>query len=179
MNAELDRRLPANRNLPARDKAQRARDRKLAALGIVADRQPAVEALPTTAAGWYAYAHKHGCTKLGQGASRKTYALDADRVIKIDYAMLNQGGWQGQCNSEAARWQNASEEIRPFLAPVLESGDGWVIMARAKTVISTFGPEVSRTISHDLGTTTGIGDLHGGNIGYFGNGIFKIIDYAL
>jgi hypothetical protein len=144
---------------------------------------PAVRAeaeVPATAQGWYDYVHSHRCTKLGEGASRKAYALDATRVIKIDKAALGQNDrFNGQCASEVARWNTSSPEIRECLATLLDSGNGWVIMERAQSTLHTFDGRTQDTISRDLGQATRIGDLHGANIGYFGKGRFKIIDYAL
>lgn len=119
---------------------------------------------------------------LGQGASRDVYKLDATRVIKIE-RHVDANAWHGinQCNRERAYWDNANEEQRKYLATILESGDGWVIMERAKNTLSGIcnDKELSRTICTDFSRTIGMNDLHAHNIGYFGNGIFKIIDYAL
>ena len=111
--------------------------------------------------------------ELGRGAGRTVWALDAKRVIKIDT-----GGWE-QCNSESLRWIRADAQTRTLLGEIYESGDGWIIMERARGVIRQFGDLVTTTVSRDLRKATGFNDLHGNNIGYFGNGIFKILDYAL
>jgi predicted unusual protein kinase regulating ubiquinone biosynthesis (AarF/ABC1/UbiB family) len=82
-------------------------------------------------------------------------------------------------------WDTATPEQRQFLATILDSGKGWVIMERARFTLDKLGqPVVATTISTDLSrqlTSAGrfVGDLHGGNIGYFPDGRFKVLDYAL
>lgn len=127
-----------------------------------------------TKADWKRFITQEGLQELGRGASRATFALSDTEVIKYDY-----NHWV-QCNSEAAAWETANEELRSMLGRVIASGDGWIVMERAKMTLGHMRMGAAETtISSDLRKATGIGDLHAANIGYFGRGIFKIIDYAL
>lgn len=130
---------------------------------------------------WNDFVHANGLRKLGEGVSRKVYALSETTVIKIDKGVLNgfNDGFQAQCASEVNVWNNASEEQREYLAAIIDSGKGWIIAERALQTVSQMLGEGGREIGHTLTTETGIRDLHIHNIGYFGKGRFKIIDYAL
>lgn len=136
---------------------------------------PAVPQNPRTKADWAAYVAAKGLKLLGQGVSRRAYALDNNRVLKIEYGA---GAFGQQCAAEVRCFQQASENVKPFLAAILDYGDGWTIMERAQCTLREFGGQTDK-ISHDLSRQTRIGDLHAANIGYFGKGQFKILDYAL
>lgn len=131
---------------------------------------------PRTLVEWEAYIQAKGLRMLGKGVSRKVYALDENRVIKITY---RNDFHEDACGKETAAWQCASDEQRQYLAAVLDSGKDWLIMERAKKVLESFGNETSTIITQDLHETTGFRDLHSKNIGYFGAGRFKCIDYAV
>lgn len=125
----------------------------------------------------HAYAHKMGWKKLGQGASRKVYDMGNNKVIKINYNVVQHGD---QCKSEVKVWETASDKVKPYLAAIVDFGDGWTIMEKAESVAADmFDYELGYKIGRDLRKVTNIGDLHPHNIGYFGAGQFKIIDYAL
>jgi len=120
---------------------------------------------------WKRYIKDNHLPHLGAGIARTTYALDDKRVIKI----CIDGTWQSE--KEVERWTNATEEQRQFLAPILEYGKGWTIMMRATMTLDQFGGQAN-IISTDLSRATKVPDLHGGNIGYFPDGRFRIIDYG-
>jgi hypothetical protein len=131
--------------------------------------------LPATLDGWRAWAKDK--LLLGMGASRAVYAIDDKRVVKI-----NSGGnnW-GDCASEAQYFNNADAETRECLATIYACGDGWLVMERAKSTLHAFtnDPKTTSTITSDLKSVVkNVGDLHPANIGYFGKGRFKVIDYA-
>lgn len=166
------------RNMPRRVLAQAimARNAHVAvAAPIQVEREVCVEN-PSTRAEWMQYAKVKGLRQLGQGASRTAYALDANWVIKVQTHNVD-GINGGQCAAEAKAWLSASAERKQYLATIREYGQGWCIMERAKMTLEAFGG-MTRTVSDDLRETTGIADLHSRNIGYFGGGKFKIIDYG-
>lgn len=137
-----------------------------------------------TAMDWYQFAKKNNLRKLGQGASRKCYDLGDGRVVKVNYHGNQIGAtdfrFGDQCAKEARVFANASEEKKVFLATILDSGDGWVIMEKARGIAPDFvSMEFASRIGEEITVATGIHDLHPYNIGYFGCGQFKILDYAL
>jgi hypothetical protein len=133
---------------------------------------------PQTKEEWITYIAQKGLQELGRGASRKVYALDETRVIKIEYAPF---AGQSQCENEVRFYNSATEAQKKVLAHIHESGRGWEIMERARNIIGKMGMghEACRMIRHDLQTITNVRDLHENNIGYFGAGMFKILDYGL
>lgn len=134
---------------------------------------------PQTLADWYKYIQAHGLQKLGNGVSRTAYALSDTKVIKVE-ALNAHGQFDAQCASEKARWDGASADERRYLAEIYDAGKGWIVMERATKVLKNFDVETSGLVCRDLRTTTRIGDLHPGNIGYFAKtASFKVIDYAL
>lgn len=134
---------------------------------------------PRTKVEWVQYIAQKGLRKLGQGASRTTYALDDKRVIKIEHALWGNG--VSQCEAEVKMWNQATPAQREVLAEIFDSGKGWEVMERAKMTCSEMGMGhgAFRTITTDIGASTGVRDLHEANVAYFGNGRFKVIDYGI
>lgn len=123
------------------------------------------------------WVHTKGFKKLGQGASRKCYDMGNGKVVKINHNTVRFGD---QCAKEVRVWKNSDEKTRQYLAPILEWGEGWVIMEKAQDTAEhlvniAFGYQIGREIMQ----ATMIRDLHPANIGYFGCGVFKVLDYAL
>lgn len=146
-----------------------------------AARRANVAAMPAmnTKAYWMRFAVDNALRELGRGASRTVYALDDNRVLKIEHALF---GGRSQCEHEANFYKNADENVRSYLAAVLESGSGWSIMERGKsTVREMFGRDAiaCETLCTTIASEVRVGDLHAANIAYFGAGKFKIIDYGL
>lgn len=123
------------------------------------------------------YAHAHGWKKLGEGASRKCYDMGNGKVVKLNHNTIRFGD---QCAKEVRRWNNADANKRQYLAPILAHGNGWVIMEKAQgTAYELLRGDFAYQIGRELSQATGFNDLHPANLGYFGCGVFKILDYAL
>jgi len=131
---------------------------------------------PQTRAEWVQYIAAKGLVKLGNGASRTAYALNATQIIKIS---TNEHDHWNQCEGEAKRWEMSTSEQRQYLATIYKHGKGWIVMERAQFVLRTCDENTQHAVCHDMQVETRIGDLHSANIGYFGKGRFKILDYAL
>lgn len=133
----------------------------------------AIDNNPRTKKDWMIYIQNHNLKALGQGISRTVYALDDKRVIKIE----NDGRLK-QCNNEVTFWNSSSEKMRQFLAPILDHGKDWIIMARATMTLGKFGGRED-VVTTTLRSATRCNDLHPDNIGFFSDGSFKVIDYGL
>jgi len=111
--------------------------------------------------------------RLGAGAFRSVYALSDTEVLKVDHA--DRGGY-GSCEQETKTFNAlAGSHVSRFLAPVLDSGKGWLIMARAhgyRTLSYAQVREVTDALS-----PCGIGDLHDGNVALL-NGSPVATDYG-
>lgn len=144
-----------------------------------APRPQGVVGEPTTRDGWVAWVKDQGLVHLGAGASRDVYALDDVRVIKINYRAPGMDRFGDQCENEYRVWAQATPEARQYLATIEGHGEGWTIMERAQFLLQAVDGRTQDRIAQDLRKITGLRDLHPGNIGYFGGGRFKILDYGL
>lgn len=108
---------------------------------------------------------------IGRGATRKVYDL-GDVVLKVT---TNFGHCVGHCADEADVWEQVKgTKWSSLFAPVLASGEGWLIMAKA----DTDGISYSELINLEGKLNAiGIGDLHEGNVGYL-DGDLVAIDYS-
>ena len=138
---------------------------------------------PATKAGWLAYIKENGLEELGRGASRTCYALDSERVIKIE----RENAYCEQSEPEVKVWRAATTG-RKYLTKVIDSGLGWTIMERATFVLAKMvdpysmeASQVGTDIANAFHSAEGIylSDLHPYNIGYFSDGQFKAIDYGI
>lgn len=131
---------------------------------------------PRSLKGWHLYIQELGLEELGAGSARIAYALNETQVIKVardEYYVY-------QCNEEWAMWEASTPEVRQYLATIYDAGEGWCIMERATGTVDQLDlGHVKRDIISDLCEAAHIADGHGGNVGYFGNGRFKILDYGL
>ena len=117
---------------------------------------------------------------LGEGASRRAYALSEAAVLKVDTGDT----WCGNCKSEITAWVKLStSEVAQYLAPIL-AGDpeaGWLVMARAEST-NTAGRQAQNFLPSNLLADHGIRDLHGANVGWIttetGEEVPVAIDYA-
>lgn len=143
---------------------------------------------PKTRRGWLAYVERHKLQYLGSGVSRTVYALDAGRVLKLEGDYPYNDAHADACRKEGDFYAESDTRARKFLAEVLAYGDGWLIMERAQKTLydliyrdRTFNYERGDRLTDKLRTTTGdtLSDLHPGNVGYFGKGVYKLIDYAV
>ena len=121
---------------------------------------------------------------LGEGSARIVYDLGDGRVVKVD----KQPGIYGQSDREALLWRKYQA---PWMAPVLESGPGWVMMPRAVAMIEdVYGRHTPRSIGSDewyeaeailtelADGLSGLVDIHPVNVGWFGD-TWKMIDYGV
>lgn len=82
-----------------------------------------------------AVAKSRGLEHLGTGVGREIFVLDADLttgdrecVLKMAYNL--EGCYE--CQREIRSWDRVSDEARRYLAPLLDSDIGWVVMPRAE-----------------------------------------------
>lgn len=128
-------------------------------------------AYPRSHKGWLAYIADKQLDFLGDGVSRAVYALDSQRVVKVSkYG-------PGQSEHETKVWRRSDAHTRSMLARIYAAGDGWSIQERAICTLDD-AYQIHGLLQDDLYEATGICDLHENNLGYFGFGRFKIIDYG-
>ncbi len=113
-------------------------------------------------------------TFLGQGVSRKVFALSDSSVLKVD---IQAGGcFAGSCQVEGDTYVKfAHTDIGSLLAPVLDYADGWLVMMRAEKV----GRLDLADYQHVKTRLNGIGikDVRSANVGMV-NGLVVATDYA-
>lgn len=98
---------------------------------------------------------------LGGGAFRSVYALSEKEVLKVNHS--DQDGFYGSCGNEVASYEHLRKTpAKDFIAPVLDHGAGWLIMARAVMNRCT---ERERDLLKSVLGPLGVRDLHGGNVG--------------
>ncbi len=146
--------------------------------------------LPKTHAGWLQYIEKKGLPELGKGAYRTVYALDKNRVIKVD----REFGYVNGCDNEFEFWNTQGKPIRNFLATIYQHGPSWLIMERAEETVQeitkrlyddSHGYEAEKVTSQStevcntVRAQSTVSDLHEKNIARFRDGSFKIIDYGI
>lgn len=115
--------------------------------------------------------------RLGSGVSRDCFELDDETVLKIDRDRM--GSYAGSCATERAAWQRiCGTDAERYVARVLASGDGWLVMERVTDTYG-FGNESDeyRELRSVL-SRIGIQDLHGANVGTLPDGRLVAIDYA-
>lgn len=110
---------------------------------------------------------------LGLGATREAFDLGDGTVLKVDW---NGGGTLGGCNAEAAIWEAADSMTRQFLAPVIASGDGWLVMPKCAMNVTEAEGEAYDVEAEGFGVI--INDLHPMNLGRMADGTVVCIDYA-
>lgn len=111
--------------------------------------------------------------QIGEGSCRQVFDL-GDVVLKVNRAHRRQ--LHGSCETEAAAWEHfVGTEHEHLFAPVLASGDGWLIMAKADS-ISTADEHDYHEVKN-AANRLGITDLFHANLGIFA-GQCKVIDYA-
>jgi len=104
--------------------------------------------------------------QLGHGVDRSVYALSDTEVLKIGKKEANR--------AEVLRWQTAPDNIKPFLAPIIdwdEKDYAWVVMARAYNIGAPMLWDFPQALLRN------IDDPHGGNIGMINNKPV-VIDYV-
>lgn len=126
---------------------------------------------------WRSYVHRHNLQLLGKGASRNCFALTPTLVLKLNH---NTSTFGDQCRIEAVVWESADPATRELLATIRAYGEGWIVMERAISTLKDFDEtnDYKDTVEQSLTQETCYNDLHQGNIGYFGDGLFKVIDYG-
>lgn len=110
--------------------------------------------------------------EIGSGTCRIVYDL-GDVVLKVNRG--HRSTLHGSCETEASHWEMFRDtEHADLFAPVLASGDGWLIMAKADRQCESSDDyyEVMRSANR-----LGITDLFHANCGMFGDEV-KVIDYA-
>lgn len=113
---------------------------------------------------------------VGQGGSRKVYALGDGTVLKVDY---NLSDGIGSCASEVAVWEavKGTDDARLF-APILAHGNGWLVMAEADCDRFTAAEADAWIDATDADMERlDIGDVRPCNVGRIG-GQFVVVDYA-
>lgn len=79
-----------------------------------------------------ALCHEADMVEIGSGSFKRCFTRDdIDFVIKLAWNYDGNTGMLERVNYEAA-----PEEIKPFLLPILEEGDGWQIQAKADVSLS-------------------------------------------
>jgi hypothetical protein len=112
--------------------------------------------------------------RIGRGSTRAVYEL-GDYVVKV---CLSKGVEpecdRCACKRETEKWEslNAHDPIRALLAPILASGDCWVVMPKADQIDGDIPARVSSVLAK-----AGFCDMWGFNFGRFGDE-WKMIDYA-
>jgi len=113
--------------------------------------------------------------KLGRGAFRTTYALSDEKVLKIDHMP----GARSGCAGEVETWETLrNTQAAQYLAPIYDSGHGWLIMARAQTPTDFREQDDLANKVWNLVKDFGIDDVHGRNVGYYA-GRMVVIDYGI
>lgn len=109
---------------------------------------------------------------IGQGSCRQVFDL-GDAVLKVNLGAAHT--LHGSCETEARHWEMVQGTPHEDLfAPVLASGDGWLIMVKADEVCG--GSDDFHSVMR-AANRLGITDLFCSNMGMF-SGVAKVIDYA-
>lgn len=117
---------------------------------------------------------------LGAGLTRRVYAVDEERVLKINRLDLDQH-WAGDNEAEYDLWETVKDDdrLRPFFATILDADDShrrrWIVAERLDRPWNMAVSEDDFPASVlDLAGA----DLHGANISRRSDGTPVIIDYA-
>lgn len=121
---------------------------------------------------------------LGEGISRKVYALSDSEVLKVGF---NSGNWFGDNSTEAKLWFSLDESDRKHFAEVYAHSPSykWIIAERAYCTLENcecsshqkdYEDSLDATI--DVGQDHNVSDLHYGNVGHRADGSYLLIDYA-
>lgn len=104
--------------------------------------------------------------------------LGKDYVIKIDKPGLDEIDRRaGLCHDEVRVWLGATCEQKQRLAAILDQGDGWLVMARARRDYSEDALELGADELRAWAEPLKVGDVHSDNVGEI-SGRWVLIDYA-
>jgi len=69
-----------------------------------------------------------GLEMIDFGSYRIVFSIDETKVLKIDWS----NDFEDQNAVEVKVWENANPTLREKLAPILEHGEGWLVMSKTQ-----------------------------------------------
>jgi hypothetical protein len=124
------------------------------------------------------YKYVMNMTFLGAGGSRAAFDLHNGNVVKVvreDYS-------KKQILREWEIWQEANDELKPYLCPIFACADdgAWLVMPKVE-MQEEYRYDTKSYADYvkiaDIAHANHIGDIHPGNVGYY-QGRIVILDYA-